>query len=530
MISKCERQSCDSAIQRFNGLLVDEKWNDANEGDTFLAHPRFFVGIACDNDFTEGVMYVGQRKKLLFALGFVRDLPRGLDVDALRIAIYDKVDFVLPLFAHAVLGYGTSFDDTDVNRVAAANQFVVNDIFHQMRRLVLPKVHLDIAQPRILGIVFDGIIKVVLPLDVISRGPSNEKCVTEIIKIFRHRDGVRGQFGNSGDGICQFSRIRETSDITHHDVEEGVQKRFIPNLVALSDIAQVDGLAEVVQIVAFGSFIGFQDAVGEASVHQIFSENGLEIGDRLTKRQEFGHRERKDADLLATSAESRRHVARQHFRVRSRHIAVNARRRTQFVQNVVKSRVARVKIVGMNARKVDVGIQCPLAILNLVNENIVGLSVVNEALLNVCEKRVGGAKILRRFLFKVNFDDVFGRDASSKQMLLEQLEQQITLSATTNTSNNLNETIVFCGNKLVKVQVSVDCHSEPSNLISVEKASNFKAKRVYHNRCSGTMVNFFHFPRHILCSKPEYIMESMEKKDTKSNRAVSGLIDVDLSY
>ena len=148
----------------------------------------------------------------------------------------------------------------------------------------------------------------------------------------------------------------------------------------------------------------------------------------------------------------------------------------------------------MNARKVDVGIQCPLAILNLVNENIVGLSVVNEAILNVGEKRVGGAKILRRFLFKVNFDDVFGRDASSKQMLLEQLEQQITLSATTNTSNNLNETIVFCGNKLVKVQVSVDCHSEPSNLISADKASNFKARRAYHNRCSGAMVNFFHLP------------------------------------
>lgn len=28
--------------------------------------------------------------------------------------------------------------------------------------------------------------------------------------------------------------------------------------------------------------------------------------------------------------------------------------------------------------------------------------------------------------------------------------------------------------------------------------------------------NFFRFPRHILCSKHEYIMESMEKKDTKA--------------
>ena len=32
-------------------------------------------------------------------------------------------------------------------------------------------------------------------------------------------------------------------------------------------------------------------------------------------------------------------------------------------------------------------------------------------------------------------------------------------------------------------------------------------------RCNGEL---FHFPRHILCSKHEYIMESMEKKDTKA--------------
>ena len=36
------------------------------------------------------------------------------------------------------------------------------------------------------------------------------------------------------------------------------------------------------------------------------------------------------------------------------------------------------------------------------------------------------------------------------------------------------------------------------------------------NHYFGPDKNFFHFPRHILCSKPEYIMESMEKKDTKA--------------
>lgn len=54
-----------SEIQRCNELLVDEKRNDANEGDAFFAYPRLFVGVACDNDFAEGVTHAGQRKSLI---------------------------------------------------------------------------------------------------------------------------------------------------------------------------------------------------------------------------------------------------------------------------------------------------------------------------------------------------------------------------------------------------------------------------------------------------------------------------------
>ena len=41
-------------------------------------------------------------------------------------------------------------------------------------------------------------------------------------------------------------------------------------------------------------------------------------------------------------------------------------------------------------------------------------------------------------------------------------------------------------------------------------------KKDTSNHYFGPDKNFFHLPRHILCSKPEYIMESMEKKDTKA--------------
>ena len=41
-------------------------------------------------------------------------------------------------------------------------------------------------------------------------------------------------------------------------------------------------------------------------------------------------------------------------------------------------------------------------------------------------------------------------------------------------------------------------------------------KKDTSNHYFGPDKNFSHFPRHILCSKHEYIMESMEKKDTKA--------------
>ena len=41
-------------------------------------------------------------------------------------------------------------------------------------------------------------------------------------------------------------------------------------------------------------------------------------------------------------------------------------------------------------------------------------------------------------------------------------------------------------------------------------------KKDVSNHYFGPDKNFFHFPHHILCSKPEYVMESMEKKDTEA--------------
>ena len=505
-----------SKLQGLEGLRVKQERHDADEGHAFLAHPRLLVGVARHDDFAKPVVHMGERKDFLLALGLIGNLPDGLDINAFRITVDHEVNFVLSLFALAVFVFSARFDYADIDGIAAPDQLVVNDVLHQVGRLVLAKVHLDVAQSGILSIVFDGKIKVVLPLDIVSCSFFDEKGVAEMIKVFGCRDGVRRKLCSTGDGVRQFRRIREASDIAHHDVEKRVHKRFVPDFVAFLDVAQIDSLAEVAQVVAFRAFVGFQDAVGQPAVHQIFAKNGFEVGDRFAKREEFGHRKGEDANLLAASAKSRCHVARQHFRVRSSHIAVHQRCRAQLVQNVVKGRVAVLSIIGMNARKVDVGIQCFLAILNFVNENIVCFSVEYETFLNVSKKSVGGAEVFRRVLFKVNIDDVVGRNANIKQMPLEQLEEEITFPTTSNTCDNFDEIVMFGCDNPVKVQISTDCHSCSPVLFSVDEASYFKAGELYHNFRASAIAIIFHFSRHFFASRRKYVVESMKMEETET--------------
>ena len=201
-------------LQRLDRFRIEEEGHDADEGDAFLVHPGLFVGGARYDDLAEVVSRVGQRKGFLLALGFVGNLPGGLDVDAFRVAIDDKVDLMLPLFANAVLVHGARFDNSDVDGVAPPNQFVVNGVFHQMCRFVLAEVHANVAKSGILGIVLERVVQIVVAPDVESLDLADQEGVAEEVEIFGDGYAVSWEFGNGGDGVGQFGRIGETSEFT----------------------------------------------------------------------------------------------------------------------------------------------------------------------------------------------------------------------------------------------------------------------------------------------------------------------------
>jgi hypothetical protein len=58
-------------------------------------------------------------------------------------------------------------------------------------------------------------------------------------------------------------------------------------------------------------------------------------------------------------------------------------------------------------------------------------------------------------IIKHNFDDVGYLNAAIQQMLLEQVEQQVGLSATTDSSNNLDQMIVFVRDEFLQVFIAI---------------------------------------------------------------------------
>lgn len=111
-------------------------------------------------------------------------------------------------------------------------------------------------------------------------------------------------------------------------------------------------------------------------------------------------------------------------------------------------------------------------------------------------------------------------------MRLKQIEQEIALSTAANASENLDKIVVFRCNQPIQQFSSFDVHSYCVVLNFVGKSINQEAascfvdmskeqESVYHICTLSAIANNSYFPRHILPSKHEYIVESMEKKDTE---------------
>lgn len=116
----------------------------------------FFVlpshnGVLHNDDFFGGIANPIEGMRFLNPLFFVRDIASGLNAIPLAAAGGKEINlmaFPFPSFPR--------LNDTHIDVITAISQFVVDDVFHKMGVLMLPKADGGISQTQILKVDFIG--------------------------------------------------------------------------------------------------------------------------------------------------------------------------------------------------------------------------------------------------------------------------------------------------------------------------------------------------------------------------------------
>ena len=139
-----------------------------------VENPVFIVEVMRDihtnDDFFEKILGEKQRIKLRRSL-LLRVHPKcGLNIDFPVSIIDNKVDLLLRIGTLCSVGY-----NTDIDRVAAPQKLVVDQIFHDMTGIILPVIQPCVAKTDVRIVVLVRIVKIGLALDIIALCYGNQK-------------------------------------------------------------------------------------------------------------------------------------------------------------------------------------------------------------------------------------------------------------------------------------------------------------------------------------------------------------------
>ncbi len=74
-------------------------------------------------------------------------------------------------------------DDTNINGISLYNQFIVQDVFHDMTRIKLPEIDSRITEPDICVIIFVWILKISFSLDIPALCFADQKGILQVFQV-----------------------------------------------------------------------------------------------------------------------------------------------------------------------------------------------------------------------------------------------------------------------------------------------------------------------------------------------------------
>lgn len=479
-----------SWLQRLDRLRVKEEVEKADVADAVVVDVLDGHRGAVDHNLAEVVARMLQGEGFLGHLLRIWNHPCRLDVDALVAAIDDEVDFV-GVVSMAAVCRGRMYKRPDIDGIAVAKQFIVDDVLHQVRVFDLTEVEPGVSKPCIRGVVFDRIVKVSIPLDVKALCLGNEKGIGEVVEVFD--DGItraaRSQYGLNGVG--EFRRIGQASDVAHGEIDHRIENCVAMEVPSFDDVLEIDRLVKIFQV-AFLVGLGVgHDAFGKSAVDQVIVHGDIRIGCVPMQLEEFVKGERRYGDDLSTAAEFRGDIAGEHFGIGTRNIDIDVGHGFEFAQDAVELDIAVLSVIGMNTGKVYVFRKIGLAELNLVNEDIRPLVVMNDLRAQMGCEAIRPTQVLALICFKIDFYDVVFGDARLEKVILEKSKKQKTFATASYACQYLDESVVFCPDKFFEQFVAFNGHGVRCDMFLC-KSSKLSHQVVYHCFCSPSMgkVNF----------------------------------------
>ena len=409
-----------------------------------VENPAFIVevmrNVHPNNDLFEKILGEKQRIKLRRSLLLRVHSECGLNIDFPVSIIDNKVDLLLRIGTLCSIGY-----NADIDRVAAPQKLVVDQVFHDMTGIILSVIQPCIAKTDVRIVVLVRIVKIGLALDIIALCYGNQKRVNNILHIVRNKRGIDLLVFHAGDSVCDVRWIRQGADLRGKEIENVIQNILTLDAISLNNIFYIQLRVERGQIILFILIIlhGKQarhTAVQHISV-QYLAFITTDSGVKLFKAK------REYMDLRGAATELRCNILGQSLGIAAGHIDIEIFICFQLVEHIVDRDLDPAVFL----------IDDFSGELNFVNEQIeLFILLSKHQLLHVLTERNGIAVFIIPPLIQFDFNDLRGIRAVIAEIFIEQLKEQHRFSASADAGNDFDLAIPHITNESIQIIVALN--------------------------------------------------------------------------
>ena len=149
-------------------FVAEEELEQSCEQDSIIVPVRHNV-VFDDNNLLEGITNAFERIQFLLTFFFGFYLVGRLNIVLLVPISSNEIYLILFVFRLAI-DHFTVFNDSHIHHITTVQQFIEDDVLHQMRLLQLAVIQPCVSKTDIYRVVFLDVLVILVALDIITSG------------------------------------------------------------------------------------------------------------------------------------------------------------------------------------------------------------------------------------------------------------------------------------------------------------------------------------------------------------------------